>query len=153
VVAGAAGRTTKDNPGNYLSGRDFSEQAGEYVAPRIYGMSDITPNDIDVAGFYDCFTFTVISQLEAFGFVKKGEGGSFVEAGNLRMGGTLPSNTAGGHLSEGYTQGVNNIVEVVRQLRHEYEGSERQVVDADVGLCTGFGGPQTASGLVLERGQ
>ena len=40
----------------------------------------------------------VILTLEGLGFCKKGEGGSFVEDGKLRVGGALPTNTDGGGL-------------------------------------------------------
>lgn len=83
--------------------------------------------------------------------MKKGDGGPFVEEGNLKMGGMLPTNTAGGMLSEAYTHGLNNLVELVRQLRHDYDGTDRQVADAALGLCTGWGTPALASALVMER--
>ena len=35
------------------------------------------PADIDVAQVYDCFTITVLIQLEDYGFCAKGEGGPF----------------------------------------------------------------------------
>lgn len=151
TVAGAAARVTKHNPGNFHSADDFTEAAGKYVAPRIFGMAGVTPDDLDVASIYDCFTFTVVTQLEDYGIVKKGDGGPFVEEGNLKMDGALPSNTAGGMLSEAYTHGLNNLVELVRQLRHDYDGTDRQVPGAEVGLCTGWGTPAIASGLILER--
>jgi acetyl-CoA acetyltransferase len=152
LVAGAAARVTKENPGNFLVAEDFTEAAGKHVAPRIFAMAGLNPADVDVASLYDCFTFTVITQLEAYGFVKRGEGGPFVEEGNLRLGGALPSNTAGGMLSEAYTHGLNNLIELVRQLRHEYVTTDRQVPNAQVGLCAGWANPGVASGLILERG-
>jgi acetyl-CoA acetyltransferase len=153
LVTGAAARVTKDNPGNYLVASDFTEAAGKYVAPKIFGMAGVGPSDIDVASIYDAVTFAVITQIEDYGFAPKGEGGEFVEAGNLRIGGTLPTNTAGGMLSEGYCHGMNNLVELVRQLRHDYSGTARQVEGAEVGLCAGWGHPGVASGLILQRGE
>ncbi len=35
----------------------------------------VGPQDIDVTGSYDAFTFTTMLQLEEYGFCKKGEGG------------------------------------------------------------------------------
>ncbi len=130
----------------------ITEAAGRHVAPRLFGMAGLRPSDVDVAGIYDCFTFVVLLQLEDFGFCKKGEGGCFAEGGRLAVGGELPCNTAGGQLSEAYTHGMNNLMEVVRQLRGEYAGGERQVAHAEVGLCTGWGGPEVASGLLLGDG-
>lgn len=149
-VRAVAGRVTKDK-GNFMQDPDFTAAAGKYVAPRIYSQAGVGPDDIDVAAIYDCFSFTVITQLEDYGFVGKGEGGPFVADGNVRMGGTLPINTAGGMLSEAYTHGMNNVVELVRQLRHEYDGEDRQVKDAEIGLATGWATPAICSGMILER--
>lgn len=149
-IRAVAGRVTKDK-GDFLQDPDFTASAGKYVAPRIYRQAGVGPGDIDVAAIYDCFSFTVITQLEDYGFVGKGEGGPFVADGNVRMGGTLPINTAGGMLSEAYTHGMNNVVELVRQLRHEYDGEDRQVKDAEIGLATGWATPAICSGMILER--
>ena len=79
------------------------------------------PEDIDVTGSYDAFTFTTMLQLEDYGFCKKGEGGQYVSDGTIRLGGKRPNNTSGGHLCEGYTHGMNMVIENVRQLRHDVD--------------------------------
>ncbi|HET7720826.1 MAG TPA: hypothetical protein VFK43_12735, partial [Acidimicrobiales bacterium] len=71
------------------------------VAETLYRRAGIGPSDIDVAQVYDCFTITVLLQLEDWGFCKKGEGGPFVAGGEIEMDGSIPINTGGGHLSEG----------------------------------------------------
>ena len=129
----------------------ITEAAGRHIAPRLFGMAGLEPDDVDVAGIYDCFTFTVLLQLEDYGFCEKGEGGAFVEGNRLSIDGDLPCNTAGGQLSEAYTHGMNNLIEVVRQLRGEYTGG-RQVANAEVGMTTGWGGPEVASALLLGAG-
>ena len=48
------------------------------------------PDDIDMVEVYDAFTPMVLLTLEGLGFCKKGEGGAFVEDGQLRVGGALP---------------------------------------------------------------
>jgi acetyl-CoA acetyltransferase len=73
-------------------------------------------------------------QLEAFGFCKRGEGGPFAASGAIRRDGSLPINTAGGHLSEGYIHGMNHIYEAVRQLRGE---ADMQIEGAETSLVTG----------------
>ena len=87
------------------------------TADTLYRRAGLGPADIDVAQLYDCFTITVLLQLEDFGFCAKGEGGAFVSSGAIELGGSLPINTGGGHLSEGYIHGMNHIVEGVRQIR------------------------------------
>jgi acetyl-CoA acetyltransferase len=61
----------------------------------------------------------------------------------------VPVNPHGGLLSEGYVHGLNNVAEAVRQLRGD---GVHQVPDAEVALCTGFGGSY-GSAAVLTRGR
>ena len=79
------------------------------VADVLYRRAGLGPADIDVAQFYDCFSITVLLQLEDWGFCAKGEGGPFVASGAIDLGGSLPINTGGGHLSEGYIHGLNHV--------------------------------------------
>ena len=99
-----------------------------------------------MAQLYDCFTITVLLQLEDFGFCPKGEGGPFVSSGEIDLGGRLPINTGGGHLSEGYIHGMNHIVEGVRQMRGE---STSQVPGAEMCLVTSTPLPP-GSALILR---
>jgi acetyl-CoA acetyltransferase len=106
-----------------------------------FKMAGVTPVDIDVAQLYDCFTITVIAELEDLGFCKKGEGGAFVEGGRIRLGGGLPVTTHGGLLSAvhpGLAGGMFHVVEAVRQLRGEC--GPRQVPDCELALAHGNGG-------------
>ena len=124
-----------------------AKEAGETA----YRMAGIGPADVDTAQIYDCFTQMVLLQIEDYGFCKKGEGGPFVGSGALGLNGALPTNTSGGQLSEGHIEGMLQVVEGVRQIRHEY-GPDRQVADAEIALVTGHGGNtvcQTA--LILGR--
>ena len=117
---------------------------------RAYAMAGVGPDDIDVAELYDNFTISVILWLEHAGFCKVGEGGAFVEDGRIRLGGELPVNTHGGHLSAGHPQGWWTIVEGVSQMRGD--AGERQVPGAEVCLVGGRGLVlNTASALVLTR--
>ncbi len=114
--------------------RDLTTTGAAVLAPRLYAMAGLGPADIDVAELYDCFTYSVLVQLEDYGFCAKGEGGPFVASGATGLGGALPVNTHGGFLSEGYVHGLNHLAEAVQQLRGE--AGERQVPDARVALST-----------------
>lgn len=134
---------------NYWNSVD--EVAADYVGEEVYKNAGVKPEDIQVASIYDCFSWVVLRQLEAYGLAPKSEVGDFVAAGNLKIGGKLPTNTAGGMLSEGYTHGMNNTIEIVRQLRHDYKGTNRQVDDCEIGLCTGWSGPDIAGAMILSN--
>ena len=125
--------------------RDLTTQPSANVADTLYRRAGLGPADIDVAQFYDCFTITVLVQLEDYGFAPKGEGGPFAACGALGMDGSLPINTAGGNLSEGYIHGLNHIVEGVKQIRGT---STSQVEGAEVSLVTS-GLPPATSAMIL----
>jgi acetyl-CoA acetyltransferase len=106
-----------------------------------FAACGLTPADIDVAELYDCFSVTVLIELEDLGFCAKGEGGPFVMDGRIRPGGALPITTHGGLMSCGHPGvggGLFHVLEAVRQLRGE--AGERQVQDAEVALAHGNGG-------------
>src|SRR6266581_210082 len=145
--------------------------AGYYAKDIVFGQAGIGPEDVDVTGSYDAFTFTTLLQLEEYGFCKKGEGGQYVSSGIIELGGGRPNNTSGGHLCEGYTHGMNMVIENVRQLRgnvddscpigpdgkrqHTYDYSEggcRQVKDAELSANLGWAMPGTGSAMVMQRG-
>jgi acetyl-CoA acetyltransferase len=111
----------------------ITELPAKTVADTLYRRAGLGPTDVDVAQIYDCFSITVLLQLEDWGFAAKGDGGPFVASGAIELGGSLPINTGGGHLSEGYIHGMNHILEGVRQIRGT---STSQVDGADVCLVT-----------------
>jgi acetyl-CoA acetyltransferase len=109
---------------------DFWYEAVQAVAEEAYGMAGVGPGDVDALMCYDNFSPTVLFSLEGLGFCPRGEGGRFVEGGTLQLGGRLPTNTDGGHLSNSYMQGWALNVEAVRQVRGEC--GARQVPDCEV---------------------
>jgi acetyl-CoA acetyltransferase len=120
----------------------------EEMAGRLWGKAGLESSDVDVAQIYDHFTGCVLMQLEDFGFCKRGEGGPFIESGALSWhGGSLPTNTHGGSLSEAYIHGLNHVVEGVRALRGE---STSPVEGAQVCLVTS-GACVPSSAVLLGR--
>jgi acetyl-CoA acetyltransferase len=95
-----------------------------------YEMAGVSHEDVDGLMCYDNFSPTVLFSLEGLGFCRRGEGGAFVENGALGLGGRLPTNTDGGHLSNSYMQGWGLNVEAIRQLRGEC--GARQIPDSEV---------------------
>jgi len=106
-----------------------------------YEMAGLGPADMDFAQLYDCFTPTVLVELEDLGFCEKGAGGAFLQSGVTYPGGSLPVNTHGGMLSHchpGNPGAMFALTETVWQLRHA--AGERQVPDARTALVHAQGG-------------
>ena len=132
---------------------DLTTSAARVSGERAYAMAGLGPDDIDFAQLYDCFTPTVLVELEDLGFCAKGEGGDFLQSGATRPGGPLPVNTHGGMLSHchpGNPGAMFALTETVWQLRHT--AGERQVANADTALVHAQGGIMSSHAtLILGR--
>jgi acetyl-CoA acetyltransferase len=130
---------------------DLTSTGAEVSGATAFRMAGLAPKDIDVAQIYDCFTITVLMTLEAYGFARKGEGGPYVAGGRLAHGGALPTNTAGGLLSETGMPGLQLVLEGVRQMRAE---ATLQVKNARNCVVSNQGGiMHTHSTLILGQWQ
>jgi len=115
---------------------ELSESPAGLIAPRLYAAAGLGPADIDFAELYDCFTYAVLSQIEGYGFAAPGGVPEMLRDGSFdREGGTVPINTHGGLMSEGYIHGMNHVYEAVEQIRGD--AGVRQVDAHDVALVTG----------------
>jgi acetyl-CoA acetyltransferase len=171
LIRAVAGRVCKPRPDMHFQVGPTTEVAGRYAKDILWPNAGVGPDEIDVTGSYDAFTFTALLQFEAYGFCRVGEGGQYVSDGTIRLGGRRPNNTSGGHLCEGYTHGISMVIENVRQLRHDVddfcplgpdgrrihsydyrEGDCRQVRNVELTANLGWGTPWTGSALVLRRG-
>ncbi len=104
-------------------------------------------DDVDLAYLYDCFTITVLLELEGLGFVPKGEAGAFALEGRMEIGKDLPVNTHGGLLSQAHLGAMHHVVEATLQLRGD--AGPRQVGDAEIALVHGNGGIVSAHSTIL----
>lgn len=147
IMAGAFGAGAW-NMHRVIKNIEAPETESTVVAKALFARAGITHNDIDVCFLYDHFTPLVLFAFEELGFCKRGEGGPFVSDGKLLWpNGSLPFNTSGGNLSEGYIHGMENTVEAVRQLRGQ---AINQVKDAEIAfVASGNGVPTTA--MILHR--
>jgi len=113
------------------------KQAGE----KAYKMAGVTAQDIQFAELHDCFTIAEIIAGEDLGFVKKGEGGPYVQQGCTALNGPRPINTSGGLKAKGHpvgATGVGQICDIVMQIRGE--AGERQIPRHSLGLAQNLGG-------------
>ncbi len=129
----------ESHPHRYLMQEEDLTRCGAIESgPMALRMAEVTLHDIDFAELYDSFTYTVLVQLEDYGFCTKGEGGAFVEGGRIALGGSLPVNTHGGLLSQAHADGMLHVTEAVKQLRGQ--AGPRQVANARIGLVSGGAG-------------
>jgi acetyl-CoA acetyltransferase len=142
TVAGAAPFEQEVASDHYSA--DLSIMDGAVALGRkLFDGSGVSRADIDVAMVYDAFSPILLMQLEALGFCGFGEAKDFIGDGNLGPKGTLPCNTNGGLIGEGYIHGLNLTLEAVRQLRGE---SRNQLDDPRFALVAA-----SRTGTILRR--
>jgi len=130
-------------------------EATRYAAKEAYGMSDLTPNDIQFAEVHDCFSIAELIHMEDLGFFGAGEGFKAVAEGATRLEGPKPINTSGGLKCKGHpvgATGISQLYEVWTQLRGN--AGERQVPKKDlrIGAAHNLGGTGgTCTFTILER--
>lgn len=111
--------------------------AGVLAAARAYAMAGASPADVTQCQLYDAFSICALLALEGYGFCGEGEAAGFIADGHTSPGGRLPVNTGGGHLAEGYLQGMTPLAEAVVQARGDAGERQRR---ADLILVNGSGG-------------
>ncbi len=132
-AAAGAGLFEQEIASDHYRG-DLSVMEGSVaLARRLFGSFGFDRDDIDVAMIYDAFSPILLMQLEALGFCGPGEAKDFIAEGNLGPEGSLPCNTNGGLIGEGYIHGLNLVLEGTRQLRGT---AVNQIRDARTVLVT-----------------
>ncbi|MEU7811402.1 transporter [Pseudonocardia sp. NPDC049154] len=158
VTTAERARELRQKPAYVLSGvqgagPDWSESvendlaytsAGFHPAmvARLWEGAGVKPGEVDVVQVYENFSGPAVASLIDFGFVPNGpDAGRVMQFENLiAPTGSLPLNTAGGNIAEGFVHGFGLIVEAVRQIRGT---SPNQVPDAALSLL--LGGPMAPS--------
>lgn len=127
--------------GSSRSKEEENQDISMRLSKKAYEISEVGPEDIDLAEVHDATAFGELHAYEGLGFCPLGEGGIFAESGTTKLGGKLPVNTSGGLESRGHpigASGLGQIYELVTQLRGE--AGKRQVVGAKLALAENGGG-------------
>jgi acetyl-CoA C-acetyltransferase len=129
-----------------------SFRATREAARAAYRMAGVTnpARQIKVAECHDCFTITEIVNYEDLGFFEPGAGWRAAQAGETRLGGSLPVNTSGGLKSCGHPIGSSGI-RMINNIHDQLLGraGRMQVKDADMGLAHNLGGPGAVSAVAV----
>lgn len=142
--ASASGGSREDNHNPYTS-VGFLD-----LAQRLWAESGYGPGDIDVAQIYENFTGMAVSSIIDHGFCTAADAGAFIRLENLiAPSGTLPINTSGGNLADGFIHGMGLVCEAVRQLRGT---STNQVPGARLSLMAGGPGDSVTSTALFGTG-
>ena len=135
--------------GDALLWPDLSRNFTSVLADDLWGGAGLSPDEVDIAEIYDCFTTSALLGIEGLGLAPRGGAGALVRSGVTGPGGARPINTNGGLLSEGYLHGMNTVAEAVLQLQGRC--GERTVVDAETCVVTS-GALTDGSALILAKG-
>jgi acetyl-CoA acetyltransferase len=128
---------------------DYATSNFKTLAPRLYAMAGVGPEDVDVLQSYENFTGGVMMSIVEHGFCAPEEVNEFFTPENfIAPGGRLPLNTSGGNLAECYMHGLELITEAVRQVRGQ---STCQVPDVNVSMVCSGPMVQPVSDLILAK--
>jgi len=110
------------------------------AAKKAYENAKISADEVDVAQVHDCFSISEIIEVEELGFCKKGEGGVYVNSGQTKLGGAVPTNSDGGLLSCGHPFGATGIRQALEMVRQLQGRAIHQVNKAAIGLTHNLSG-------------
>ena len=163
VVAGEAAARKMDSQPVWIQGigwasdspsletRDWVTPAyARLAAEMAYRLAKVRDpaRSFDLAEVDDKFSYKELQHLEALRLTRKGQAGKMARAGELGLGGKLPTNASGGSLGCGNVleaSGLHRVAEAVLQLRGEaghrqLDGARRAVVQSWRGLPAASGG-------------
>jgi acetyl-CoA acetyltransferase len=140
-VLGTAQDLNPDYDNFFFDTADLPPQSDPRLLPDLLERSDLGHADIAVLGLYDACSANVLFDLENLGFCAAGAAVDWVRQSHPAI------NPSGGQLAEVYLQGMNQCLEVVRQLRGD---SCVPITGARIGLVAGAGA-QAVALLARER--
>jgi acetyl-CoA acetyltransferase len=148
ILAAAQGTDYRQAAGAH-NAPDYATSNFKTLAPRLYSMAGVGPEDVDVLQSYENFTGGVMMSIVEHGFCKPDEVNEFFTPETfIAPGGKLPLNTSGGNLAECYMHGLELITEAVRQVRGQ---STCQVPDVNVSMVCSGPMVQPVSDLILAK--
>ena len=125
----------------------------EQAAKAAYELTDLKPEQMDVAEVHDCFSIAEVLMYEALGFAPYGKGTDLLKEGKTQIEGSIPVNTGGGLIGFGHpvgATGIKQIYEIVRQMNGECDGYQ---VDKKIqyGICANMGGSDKTSVVTILK--
>jgi acetyl-CoA C-acetyltransferase len=102
-------------------------QAVNVAAGRALEQAGRTPQEIQVAELHDSYSILTALQLEAAGFISRGEGWRLAAEGQINLNGRLPISTFGGLKARGHALGATGVYqagEIALQLQGNAEANQ-----------------------------
>ena len=134
---------------SFTKNENLTEMTSTKIASRqAFDMAKAHVDDVDVVELHDAFTICEIMALEDMGFVKKGDGASYVRV--LYDTQDKKINPRGGLIGTGHSlgaTGVAQVVEIAQQLQNRSE--KRQIENANIGLVHNMSAAATSSTVLL----
>ncbi len=147
LMAAAQGSDYRQNAPAH-NAPDYATSNFKTLAPRLFEMAEIGPQDVDVVQAYENFTGGVVMSLVEHGFCDADAVMDFCTYENFSWpDGKLPLNTSGGNLAECYMHGLELVLEAVRQVRGT---STCQVKDAGISMVVSGPMVTPVSSLILR---
>lgn len=116
-------------------------KAAEISAKKAYAQAGFVPEDIDIFELHDAFSVMAALSLECSGFVERGQGVRFAQAGEIFPDGRVPVATMGGLKARGHpvgATGLYQIAEATLQLRGS--AGEAQIAGVNIAMTQNIGG-------------
>uniref|UniRef100_A0A1B6CBQ7 Sterol carrier protein 2 n=1 Tax=Clastoptera arizonana TaxID=38151 RepID=A0A1B6CBQ7_9HEMI len=117
-------------------GYDMTKNA----AQKLFGKTNIKPQDVDVVELHDCFSANELITYEALGLCPEGKASELIDSGNNTYGGKYVINPSGGLISKGHPLGATGIAQCA-ELCWQLRGlaGKRQVSGAKIALQHNIG--------------